>query len=358
MRIVRRGVTPRFLSRQLRELPTASVDCVVTSPPYYALRDYDVQGQIGLEANVDAWVDRLARVFDEVARVLKPTGVLWLNVADSYSSHPSLGAPTKGLLLAPERLLFALTSSGWLLRNRVIWAKPNPMPTSVADRLNAAHDFIYMLVRSPKYFFDLDAIREPHRSTRRPTTPKEMSHPKWIGPLAGTRTGLDRLHQEGLPGHALGKNPGDVWSIATRSSRGAHYATFPEELVRRPILSSCPEAVCEACGVPRKRAVSTTRIGPTAPTPDGKLLRRYPQRWIALHQRGPLLPSCTCGAPTAPGVVLDPFFGTGTVGVVAEHFGRDWVGIELNPAYVDIAEKRIARARAPGASGRQLRHAA
>jgi DNA modification methylase len=354
----RRTILVGDAEEQLRTLAPASIDCVITSPPYYALRDYGVPGQIGLEANVDAWVDKLVAVFDQVARVLKPTGALWLNVADSYSRHPSLGAPTKGLLLAPEKLLFALTSRGWLLRNRVIWAKPNPMPTSVRDRLNASHDFIYLLVRSPWYFFDLDAIREPHRSMRRPTARKdESTHPTWVGPLAGTRKGLDRLHAAGVSGHVLGKNPGDVWSIATRSFRGDHFATFPEELVRRPLLATCPEAVCTACGEPWRRKSATRQLGTTAPTPDGKRLRRYPRRWVSVHERGPLMP-CGCGVPSRPGVVLDPFFGTGTVGAVAERFGRDWVGIELNPTYAAMAEKRIAQARAPAESRRQQRQAA
>lgn len=343
---------------RLRTLPSEAADCVVTSPPYYALRDYGVRGQIGLESNVDAWVDRLTAVFDEVGRVLKPTGALWLNVADSYSRRPSHGAPTKGLLLAPERLLLALTSRGWLLRNRVIWAKANPMPTSVRDRLNASHDFVYLLVRSSRYFFDLDAIREPHRSVRRPTSKKqESTRPSWIGPLAGTRSGLDRLHSAGVSGHVLGKNPGDVWNIATRSYRGDHFATFPEELVRRPLLATCPEALCIACGQPWLRQSTTRQLGVTSPTPDNDRLRRYPKRWISVHERGPLVP-CGCGVATRPGVVLDPFFGTGTVGVVAERFGRDWVGVELNPSFAAMAEERIARARAPDEGRRKLRQAA
>lgn len=354
MTVPRRSILVGDALDQLRTLPTASADCVITSPPYYALRDYNVGGQIGLEPTVDSWVQRLDAVFVEVARVLKPGGALWLNVADSYSRHPNRGVPTKGLLLAPERLLFTLTERGWLLRNRVIWAKPNPMPTSVNDRLNAAHDFVYFLVRSPRYFFDLDAIREPHRSLRRPTKPRRsLSEPSWIGPLAGTRNGLERLHTAGLSGHALGKNPGDVWTIATRSYRGAHYATFPEELVRRPLLATCPEAICTGCGEPWKRRSTTRRLGPTLPAPDGRV-RRYPKRWLSVHERGPLTP-CSCGAPTVPGLVLDPFFGTGTVGVVAERFGRDWLGVELNPVYAEMAEERIATARSPNESRRQQR---
>jgi len=285
---------------QLRLLPPDSIDCVVTSPPYYGLRDYGMAGQLGLESNVGAWVDAMRSVFAEVARVLKPTGSFWLNLGDSFSTHPRFGAQAKGQLLAPERLLLGLVDDGWIVRNKVIWTKPNAMPTSVIDRLNTTHEYVYFLVRSRRYFFDLDAIREPHRTNRRIGQRRPPDLTKVIGPLAAKRDGLSRARLNGVPGHPLGKNPGDTWSIATRSFRGAHFATFPEALVRRPILATCP--------------------------------------------RG--------------GVVLDPFFGTGTVGVVAEQLGRDWIGIELNPAYAAMAEERIARARAPVEPRGQLRQAA
>jgi site-specific DNA-methyltransferase (adenine-specific) len=340
---------------RLRSLPEASVDCVMTSPPYFALRDYGVSGQIGMERHVDEWVTRLTAVFDEVARVLKPTGGLWLNLADSYSRHPRYGAPVKGLLLAPERLALSLASRGWLLRNKVVWSKPNPMPTSVKDRFNASHDFVYFFTRQSRYFFDLDAVREPHRSSRTPTRHSSSAkRPEWIGPLAGTRTGLDRLHAEGLPGHHLGKNPGDVWSIATRSYRGAHFATFPEQLVLRPLLTTCPERVCARCRKPWVRTSSTRRLGLVRPTGAGPLVRRYPSRWTTLHERGDFIP-CGCGAGTQPGLVLDPFIGTGTVGVVAERHGRDWIGIELSAKYAAMAKERIAKARAPSNPRRRTR---
>jgi site-specific DNA-methyltransferase (adenine-specific) len=303
-------------SARLRELPTASVDCVITSPPYFQLRNYRTQGQIGLEPHVNGWVQALRPVLREVARVLKPTGALWLNLGDSFSRHPRYGAPPKGLLLAPERLLLALTADGWIVRNKVIWAKTNPLPSSVTDRLTLTYEVVYFLVRQPSYYFDLDAIREPHRSSaaRRARPPLNLT-PDWAGPLATTMGGLRRARAAGTPGHALGKNPGDVWQIATRGYRGAHFATFPEALVRRPLLTTCPQAVCTGCNQPARRKAQASA--------------------------GALVP-CGCGAPTRPGLVLDPFFGSGTVGLAAQKLGRDWLGIELNPAYVRLAEARLS----------------
>jgi len=297
---------------RLRELPASSVDCVVTSPPYFQLRDYGATGQLGLEPTVAGWVANLRQVAREVARVLVPTGSLWLNLGDSFSRHPKYGAPVKGLLLAPERLLLALAQDGWLVRTKVIWAKTNPMPSSVTDRLTLTYEVVYFLVRSRTYFFDLDAIREPHRSSgaKRERAPQQQP-PVWAGPLAASRNGLRRARKSGEPGHPLGKNPGDVWSIATRGFRGAHFATFPLELVRRPILATCPAVVCTACGQGQKSGAGT-------------------------------LP-CNCKAPARRGIVLDPFFGTGTVGLVAQDLGRDWLGIELNPEYVRLAEERLGQ---------------
>jgi site-specific DNA-methyltransferase (adenine-specific) len=296
-------------SEVLRTLPDAFVDCVVTSPPYYQLRDYGVAGQIGLESTVDGWVEQLRAVFAQVARVLKPHGALWLNVTDSYSRHTRYGAAPKSALLGPERLLLALVADGWIVRNKVVWAKPNPMPASVGDRLNTTHELVYLLVRQRDYFFDLDAIRQPHRS-RAPRSNRRAMHsvPAWAGPLAGSQDGLRRARANGVPGHPLGKNPGDVWWISTRGFRGQHFATFPEQLVERPLLATCPALVCRACGELR----------------------------------------CKCRTSVIPGLVLDPFFGTGTVGVVAKRLGRDWLGIELNPEFAGIAHARIAAA--PGRS--------
>jgi len=330
---------------QLRQrVPSNSVDCVITSPPYFLLRDYGASSQIGLEPRVEDWVQALALVFREIARVLKPSGSLWLNLGDSYSRHSKYGAPEKSLLLAPERLLLRLSADGWIVRNKAVWAKANPMPTSVSDRLNTTYDNVYFLVRSPRYFFDLDSIRVPHVSTgARRASSAPSSPPSWAGPLAGTQGGLRRARPKGQPGHYLGKNPGDVWRLPTQPYRGAHFATFPEKLVELPLLAGCPERICLVCGIPW-RARSQV-VGPHQRTAGRSgLIRRYPHRWQTVRKPGDLIPQCKCEGPWKPGLVLDPFFGTGTVAVVAKRLARDWLGIELNPDYARLAQERIEKA--------------
>jgi DNA modification methylase len=320
----------------LAGLPDASVDTVITSPPYFQLRNYGVDRQIGLEADVTEWVEALRAVGRELARVITPTGSWWLNVADSFSKGGAAGAPAKSLLLAPERLALALLEDGWIVRGRVCWQKNNAMPASVRDRLACSWEFVYHLVRMPSYAFDLDAIRVPHRSsqTGRHRTgavqasypPDHTEPPRWAGPLAsGSNSGLARLKANGLVGHRLGANPRDVWTMATANFRGEHFATFPPRLVERPLLATCPERVCARCDAP---------------------WAREPARVLGhLAVRGDLRRTCRCRAGARPGLVLDPFFGAGTVGLVAERHGRDWLGIELNPRFAALATKRIATAR-------------
>jgi site-specific DNA-methyltransferase (adenine-specific) len=327
---------------QLRTLPERSIDTVVTSPPYFRLRNYGRPDQIGLEDTISEWVTRLLAVFAEIERVLKPTGSVWLNLGDSYSRHARHGAPSKSLLLGPERLLLALAERGWSTRNKVIWSKPNPMPASARDRLSATWEPLYLLTRSPEYFFDLDAIRIPPRTTRTtpPKTPKPGKYtapdgkaPLWAGPLAGTNVGLDRLRARGMTSHPLGKNPGDVWTIPTAAYRGAHFATFPEALVERPIRATCPERVCIACGAPWWPSNAVRHLGKTA-------------------VRGSLRKSCACpGRTHQAGVVLDPFLGSGTVAATAERLHRRWIGIELNADYAELARQRIRTAARRDAEG-------
>jgi site-specific DNA-methyltransferase (adenine-specific) len=311
---------------RLSELLAESVDCVITSPPYFRLRDYAAPAQLGQERSVEAWVARLRAVFREIARVLKPQGSVWLNLGDGYSRHRSWGVPPKGLLAAPERLLIALMADGWLCRNKVIWAKPNPLPQSAADRLSPTYEVVYFLTRRPTYYFDLDAIRLPHRSIDRAGRLRPTERGRTY---LGGNSGLGALKAAGLVGHPNGKNPGDVWSIPTAYCRDAHFATFPEALVERPLIATCPERICVQCDRPWQRAVSVL----TAHTNEGAR---------TVRKVGGLV-RCDCFAPSRPGVVLDPFFGSGTVGVVARRRRRDWLGIELSPAYRTLAERRLAR---------------
>ncbi len=324
--------------RLLPKMPAASVDCVITSPPYWALRNYDTDGQIGLEPTVDDWVNELRSVLRQVARVLKPSGSLWLNLGDTYSHHDRVGAPPKSLVLGPERLALAMLDDGWTIRNKVVWAKTNAMPISVRDRLACKYEVLYFATRSRHYYFDLDAIRVPHTSNmkhgseaaaRRAAVAKR---PAWAGPLAGSNRGLDALKALGLTGHSLGKNPGDVWTYATSNFRGAHHATFPIDLITRPLLASCPEKVCADCGEPWQRQ------------------SEHPLAHTAVV--GELQPECVCGTGSRPGVVLDPFMGAGTVGVAAEAHQRDWLGIEVNAEFAALANKRIEHERAKRSADR------
>lgn len=314
----------------LATLPPGSVDCVVTSPPYFRLRDYGVDGQLGLEADVEQWVSELRAVLQEVARVLVPTGTVWLNVGDSYATHQREGAARKSLLFGPERLALALLGDGWIIRNKIVWAKTNTVPTSVRDRLATKHEVIYLLSRSASYYFDLDAIRVPHiskaparrRATTGPANRSGQRRPGWLGPNSDGDAGLAAMHAAGIVGHPLGKNPGDVWAMSVSSYRGAHFATYPEHLIERAILAGCPEKRCSRCRMPWRSG-----------------LRRRGQSAQRLNAR----PTCSCGAPSEPGIVLDPFMGSGTTALTARRLGRDWLGIELNPAYIALAQERLSR---------------
>jgi site-specific DNA-methyltransferase (adenine-specific) len=225
------------------------------------------------------------------------------------------------------------------------------MPTSVRDRLSCTYEVVYFFTRSKQYYFDLDSVRVPHLSARNKSTKctrpagltKHARHangtehtgraknaawsvPKdWRGPLAGSNSGLDRVKASGIPGHPLGKNPGDVWTIPTAGFRGAHHAVFPERIVERPLLATCPEKVCATCGAPWKRSPAKRRGHLTV--------------------IGTLNKSCSCeSSASKPGVVLDPFFGAGTTGLVAEKHGRRWIGVELNREFAELASQRLCLA--------------
>lgn len=303
-------------------MPDGSVDCCVTSPPYYGLRDYGHDGQIGLEETPEAFVQKLVEVFREVKRVLKDEGTLWLNLGDSYSSHKdcksigqtlakgtsretahemelgksrvrdtkmlkSQGLKNKDLIGIPWMVAFALRADGWYLRQDIIWSKPNPMPESVTDRCTKSHEYIFLLSKSQKYYYDHEAIFEAANYDGRKDTVMKGS-PKYTGdyyPGNQVQTVAARGHErwpnqvDGLPG----RNKRSVWTVTTKPFKEAHFATFPEALIVPCIKAGCPEG----------------------------------------------------------GVVLDPFGGAGTTAVVAHKLKRDWVLIELNEKYADIATKRL-----------------
>ena len=301
----------------LGHLASASIDCVITSPPYFRARAYGAgDREIGTEQHIDDWASALRAVSREIARVLVPTGSYWLNVGDLYSRSSSLGAPRKSLLLGPERLVRGLLADGWIVRNRVAWIKNAPLPSPVLDRLTNHWEYVFHLVRQSDYFYDLDVIREPLRS--RPKKAAIARQDLGLGTLAAPRDGLSRMALEGRSGHVLGKNPGDAWVLPTGRRIGGHIATFPDALVRRPILATAPHRICTNCQRPWRRSKRRVRFLAGQPQPR------------------PLVP-CGCAVPTRPGIVLDPFAGSGTTLKVACELGRDALGIELSTKFARLA---------------------
>jgi site-specific DNA-methyltransferase (adenine-specific) len=314
--------------RVLADLLPESVDCCVTSPPYAnAVRDYGAPGQLGQEPTITAYVQSLRAVLRGVRRVLKPTGSLWLNLGDNYSRALRQGAPRGSLLLAPQRVALALATDGWIVRNVAIWHKPNPLPQSATDRLSPTYETVIFATRQRRCFFDLDAIRVPHRSAERARVALRERTRRY----RGNNIGLGKLKAAGKVGNERGKNPGDLWTIPTAVDRLGHQATFPEALIERPILATCPERICVQCD---RAWTRPTRIKS----------RRTSEGTLHTREVGELR-RCECFAPSRPGVVVDPFMGTGTTAVVAERLRRDWLGVELNPAFVKLADDRLRSAR-------------
>ena len=413
---------------RLKELPDQSVNCCVTSPPYWGLRDYgtaswdggdpscdhqtsrsrgddiksgDKQGtsngsrpntqlvcqtcnavridsQIGLEQTPEAFIAELVAVFHEVKRVLHNDGTLWLNIGDSYASFrdgkatpdttrgASLGtlvdkgkasnrkASTfantsikhKDLVGIPWMLAFALRADGWYLRQDIIWHKPNPMPESVRDRCTKAHEYIFLLSKSPKYYFDSEAIKEP-ASTPPATRNRNAEGYNPSYPYGDRFSAGERVY--GADGK---RNKRDVWSVAVRPFKDAHFATFPTTLIEPCILAGTSEhGVCHKCKSQYERIMANGEI-PERKTRD-KTLGVYPDRKTTTRLNSvdmAVIPktqigwkqTCNCEASQpVPAVVLDPFFGAGTTGLVAQRHGRKWIGCELNPEYASIATTRI-----------------
>jgi len=305
---------------KLKELETGTVQCVVTSPPYWGLRNYQVEKQLGLEKTPEEYVENMVKVFREVKRVLKKDGTCWLNLGDSYASsgtqtgHSGLldamerydgrrrkknratdgdyghdvkrsvpqGLKPKDLVGIPWRIAFALQADGWYLRQDIIWHKPNPMPESVQDRCTKSHEFIFLLTKSAKYYYDNDAIKEDSIDPESLNGRRKRNHQKFDGqPFSETRVGFEKLE-----GQIYEKrNKRSVWTITTQPYKEAHFAVFP-----------------------------------------------------------PKIPELCIKAGSSEGdIVLDPFFGSGTTGWVAQRLGRQWIGIELNEEYIKIANKRFAQ---------------
>lgn len=304
---------------KLRAIESESVYTCVTSPPYFNLRDYGSEGQIGAENTPEEYVEKLVQVFREVRRVLRVDGTLWLNIGDSYATKtgryapglstrnahgkPSRSTPEgykhKDLIGIPWMLAFALRADGWYLRQDIIWQKPNAMPESVKDRCTKSHEYIFLLAKSDRYYFNHAAIKEPRNSCKNDAVAGSRGA---FGPRQTRLRGSGNLQKKYRPTPG-GKHPGgnipysgeselrskrDVWTVAIRGCKGNHFATFPEQLIEPCILAGCPEG----------------------------------------------------------GTVLDPFTGSGTTGVAAKRLRRNFIGVEINPEYREMAQKRISETMA------------
>ena len=358
--------------KELKKFPDECVDCIVTSPPYWELRDYGVEGQIGLEPTLEEYLKRMLEITAELKRVLKKTGVFFLNWGDCYGSNisapnqPKLGKRDpykelgkknrlrdkryqKCLMLQNYRAIIRMIDEqGWILRNIIIWYKPNHMPSSVKDRFTNAYEPVFMLVKSKKYWFDLDAVRVPHRSEWYKDKRMQLKKYSKIGYVRGGNKTLGETY------NPLGKNPGDVWEIPTQPFPEAHFATFPEKLVEPMIKAGCPQWICKKCGKVRERITKKGKLIPLRGN-SGALQKEGTGKnktFAGSLQEAGWTPGvrekytigwtdCGCNAGWKSGIVLDPFMGSGTTGLVAKKLGRDYIGIELNPEYVEMAKKRI-----------------
>lgn len=451
-------------------LPDECIDVVITSPPYYGLRDYGIKGQFGLEKHPQEYIDKIVEISREIKRVLKKTGSFYLNLGDKYYGGGQGGGNKnswkgkdkkyghvkckaddswlrpKQLLGIPWRVAIALQNDRWILRNAIIWHKLNTMPSSVKDRLNVTHEHVFHFVKQQRYHYDLDAIREPHKASslarakydfnliprawkqeaipisggkninidchlggKNPGdtvqydskyqqisdetasesrlidkvaferkvlgVPHDLStcHPSGKNPgdvvkhdIAVGRVGNfsynDPLHTKEY--HPSDKNPGDFWDITTQPFTGysedlEHFAVFPEELVVRPLLASCPRFVCKSCGKPRERIVKGTspqafnirvrdvkekRIKHTDRKASESEIERY-QEGITHAGSGKTTigwSDCSCNKGFDSGVVLDPFCGRGTVGKVAKKLGFHYVMIDIKPEYCELARLYIS----------------
>lgn len=323
-------------SATLVTLPAASVHLCVTSPPYYGLRDYGADGQIGLEPTPGAYVAALVAVFREVRRVLRDDGSLWLNLGDSYAD--------KALLGMPWRVAFALMDDGWILRQDVIWHKPSPMPEPVRDRCTRAHEYMFHFTKKPVYFFDSYNNQEP----------AEYADSGLDSKARGDFNGKTRANpgREAFRAIRETRNRRSVWTVATQPFKGAHFAPFPPKLIEPCILTGTSDGgACAACGAPMIRETKRTPI--TRERPNDFVKRDgeggtgnscgNTVAGVRVEHAGWSAP-CSCGAGVEPCVVLDPFTGSGTTGAVAVANFRRFVGIELNPVYAAMAEKRIREA--------------
>jgi DNA modification methylase len=323
---------------QSKNIKDKSVHCVVTSPPYFQQRNYGVVGQIGIEPTLEEYIDKITIVCREVWRILRDDGTFWLNIGDSYSQKniKSGKIKSKDVFGVPWKLAFALRDDGWYLRSDIIWHKTSHMPEPVRDRPVNAHEHIFLLTKSSKYFWDFFAVRE---------------RAKYEGDCRGNRNDKRRgteCNAMNSMSITTGKNMNNVWSLSTGRCSEAHFATFPEQLVERCIKAGTSEfGCCSECGSFYNRIVEEVKgdvlKSLSVDKESGNLNKggdTYTQTVEVKTVGFKQICKCKNSLPI-PCTVFDPFMGAGTTALVAEKLGRNWIGIELNPEYVDIAKKRI-----------------
>lgn len=367
-------------------LPDGSAQCVVTSPPYWGLRDYGLDGRgIGLEGTPEEYVAALVAVFREVRRVLRDDGVVFLNLGDAYAGSGAVsqeqtdadirfatvgnalekrqrrvssvgGLKPKDLIGISWRVALALQSDGWWLRSDIIWHKTNPMPESVRDRPTRAHEYVFLLSKKARYFYDAEAVREPHKAESLQRTSKPWNGERargYPGQLQSLRMGDDQ--QMCHPG---GRNKRTVWTIPTAAYPGAHFATFPPALVEPMVLAGTSErGCCPVCGKGWERVVEKGEFVPMRWAPGDDKTQQAQRLVSGAHEpsqtsamvRGGMnervtvgwRPGCDHDAEPIPCTVLDPFSGTATVGQVCAKHGRHFVGLDLKLEYCRMGRERL-----------------
>lgn len=370
----------------LPTLPERSVHCVITSPPYFGLRDYGVEDQLGVEKTPDEYVANLVRVFREVRRVLRDDGTVWLNLGDSYANDGKWGGSTGGrhaaplhgdtsigrqrrstglkpkdLIGIPWRVAFALQADGWYLRSDIIWAKPNPTPESVRDRPTKAHEYVFLFTKSERYFYDHISSAEPSVHAGRVVRATGNAAKNAVAPDAVN----DRRTVVGFTVHdtvvGATRNRRTVWTITTKPYKGAHFATFPPTLVEPMVLAGTSGGgCCATCGAPRIPVVERTTTGwdgskyeERAVSANGGVISGGSAKSTLGSSGGTQVGQsiirdwksgcgCRCNGSTqsVPCTVLDPFAGSGTVGEVCNSLGRRFLGIEIKPEYAALAQTR------------------
>jgi site-specific DNA-methyltransferase (adenine-specific) len=303
----------------------------ITSPPYYNLRDYEEDGQLGLEKTPDLYIDHLCDIFDNVKQVLRDDGSCWINIGDSYDNKSLVGIPFK--------LAEKMKNRGWILRNTIIWHKPSAMPSSVTDRFTVDFEYIFFFTKQKKYYYE-------QQFTPNKNDPKDINR-QYVQGKTNTEYATSKKHSGGVGYDERGRNKRTTWSINPKPFNAAHFAVYPRKLIRTPIKAGCPKEVCSKCGNPKHHVVVKEKKENRVNTREDSNVRpdnleRPPSDWkprkiIEDYWE----PTCECDKNFTGGIVLDPFMGAGTTALEALGQNKRFIGIELNQKYIDMSYERL-----------------